>query len=107
MFDVEYTKVAGIGAILVLLLALANMPYGYYLFLRIIVSIVGVMFVIVQNDPKWRIAFLFIIVLYNPIILISLGRDAWKIIDIIVAVIFGYNILILLNDQKNRNREQS
>lgn len=75
-----------------LLIALAKLPIGYYLFLRIVVTIGAV--IIVINEFKneavfWVIAFGLIAILFNPIIPVYLNeKSVWMPIDIIAALIF-------------------
>ncbi|KAF0128477.1 MAG: hypothetical protein FD155_3219 [Bacteroidetes bacterium] len=75
-----------------LLLALADMPMGFYTFLRIIVTIGAVAVVIKEFEngfTVWILIFLLIGVLFNPIIPVYLrDKGTWMPIDIICAVIF-------------------
>lgn len=76
-----------------LLLAIAEMPIGYYTLLRIVVTI-GAILVIISDYEEginaWVIIFGLIAVMFNPIIPIYLhDKELWVMIDIIVAVIFG------------------
>jgi hypothetical protein len=85
-------KISLIIACLLLLIATATMPYGYYKFLRIAITIVaGItaydLFEKKQNN--WLIAFVLIMILYNPIIVIHFDKAIWKPINIITAVFFG------------------
>lgn len=74
------------------LLALAPMPYGYYTFLRIVVTITAI--IIIKNEWNaganfWVVAFGITGVLFNPVIPIYLyQRSKWMPIDIGVAVLF-------------------
>ena len=88
-------------ACLLLLIAIAPMPYGYYQFLRIAITIVaGItaynLFEKKQNN--WLIAFVLIMILYNPIIVIHLDKAIWKPINIVTAVFFG--VFALANKYK-------
>lgn len=76
-----------------LLLALIDLPIGYYTFLRIIVSIGAVTVIINEYENGvnfWLIAFGFLLILFNPLFPIYLNdKDAWAPIDIIAAILFG------------------
>ena len=77
---------------LLLLIAISPMPYGYYQFLRIVITIVAgiIAYDLFENKRnKWLIAFVLIMILYNPIIVIHLDKAIWKPINIISAVFFG------------------
>lgn len=72
--------------ILLLLLAILPMPYGYYIFLRVACCVtfayIGIR---ALDDSKTGTAyFLFgIAFLYNPIIRVHLNREAWQVINVI------------------------
>ena len=79
-------------AILFLLGALADNPYGYYQLLRWVILIIGAYSAyLVYNTAKkvWPWVFGVIAILFNPIIPFSFQRETWQIIDIIVAIIFS------------------
>lgn len=74
-----------------LLLAPAGWPYGYYTLLRFVVcgSAAYLAYLGYLTQKQW-IAWTFgiIAVLFNPFIKVYLSRDIWSFIDILVAVIF-------------------
>ena len=75
-----------------LFLALADLPIGYYTFLRIVVTIgaVGVVISEFENGFNfWLIAFGILAILFNPLIPVYLNdKSAWMPIDIIAGIIF-------------------
>ncbi len=75
-----------------LLLALADLPIGYYTFLRIVVTVgaVGVIINELKNGMNfWVIAFGIIAILFNPIIPVYLNdKEAWMPIDVLSALLF-------------------
>lgn len=78
-------------AILFLLGALADNPYGYYQFLRwLILGVGGYSVYLAYNSRRkvWTGIFGVIVLLFNPIIPFYLSRNNWQPIDIIVAIIF-------------------
>lgn len=82
-------------AILFLLGALADNPYGYYQFLRwIILGVGGYSAYLSYNSGRkiWTGIFCVIALLFNPIIPFYLSRDTWQSIDVIVAIIFFVSI---------------
>lgn len=85
-------KLLGLICAAFLLLALIDLPIGYYTFLRIIVTI-GAIAIIVKEFENgfnfWVVAFGIIAILFNPLIPVYLNdKDAWMPIDIIAAVLF-------------------
>jgi len=84
-----------IVASVVLLLALLPFPYAYYTLLRIVVTIcAGIIAYNLkphEDRKNWFFIFVGIAILFNPIIPIHLSRKIWGLIDIIVAVVFGWH----------------
>ncbi|MDD3893259.1 MAG: hypothetical protein PHE03_13255 [Bacteroidales bacterium] len=85
-------KLLGLICAAFLLLALIDLPIGYYTFLRIIVTI-GAIAIIVKEFENgfnfWVVAFGIIAILFNPLIPVYLNyKDAWMPIDVIAAVLF-------------------
>jgi hypothetical protein len=75
-----------------LFLGIANLPSGYFTFLRIVVTIGAVAAIISEIDNGvnfWVVAFAIIAILFNPLLPIYLDdKSAWMPIDIIAAVLF-------------------
>jgi hypothetical protein len=75
------------------IVALAQLPYGYYQFLRIVICIAAAYLTYgeYQLDDKvtvWAIVFALLAILFNPIIPVHLKRDLWAVFNIICAIIF-------------------
>jgi hypothetical protein len=80
-----------------LFLGVANMPIGYYNFLRIMVTI-GAVLIIIQElkdgTGMWVVIFGIVAVLFNPLIPVYLGKkENWLLIDLISAVLFLVKVL--------------
>lgn len=78
-------------SIVMLLLAILPMPYGYYILLRLIVcgTTIYLTWLAKTIDRKgWMWTMGFIALLFNPLILIPLDRATWSLIDLVVAVTF-------------------
>lgn len=75
-----------------LFIGVANLPIGYYTFLRIVVSIgAGIVCYQEWNNPSknWLIVFGVILVLFNPISPVYLNnKGLWVVLDIIGGIIF-------------------
>jgi hypothetical protein len=75
-----------------LILALFNLPIGYYTFLRIVVTIGAITIVINEfrdGFKIWVILFGLTAILFNPLIPVYLhDKSIWMPIDIAVAVLF-------------------
>lgn len=74
-----------------LLIAVLPMPYGYYLFMRIAITIVaGIMAYNLFKTTKKLLCSIFVVVaiLYNPIIVIHFEKAIWSPINIFTALFF-------------------
>ena len=75
-----------------LLFGIAELPIGYYTFLRIVVTFGAVLVLISENKEGinlWIITFGLIAILFNPIFPIYLhDKNIWHIIDLITGIIF-------------------
>ena len=73
-----------------LLICLAPMPYGYYTLIRIVATLIFVIFALqYYKDKKEGLALAFglFAILFQPLIKISLGKAIWNLIDVIVATL--------------------
>ena len=72
-----------------LLLCLFDMPYGYYQLVRF-VSMAGFAFLAFEanqtNAKNQMLLYIFLALLFQPFIKITLGRELWNIMDVIVAL---------------------
>jgi len=91
--------IARIAAAIMLFLALARLPYGYYTLLRFVVcgtTAYGAYFASTeQKKPAWAWTFGIIAVLFNPFIPIHLSRDIWAVIDVAVALLLVVSLRFL------------
>ena len=89
--DIRMRILSFICAIL-LLLAIANLPVGYYTVLRLTVTLYSVVIIITKINKLsavWIILFVCIALLFNPVIPVYFYRKSlWLPIDIITAGIF-------------------
>lgn len=76
---------------LLLFVALADLPIGYYTLLRIAVTVCGILVVIKEYRDDlnfWVIVFGLLVIAFNPIIPVYLhDKSAWTPIDIAGAVL--------------------
>jgi Na+/alanine symporter len=91
--------IARIAAVIMLFLALARLPYGYYTLLRFVVcgtTAYGAYLASTeQKKPAWAWIFGIIAVLFNPFIPVHITRDIWAVIDIAVALLLVVSLLFL------------
>jgi hypothetical protein len=85
-----------------LLLAIAPLPYGYYQFLRIAITLIAGInaFHVYHQKGQWPfLIFLGIAILFNPLLPIYLDKDSWTPIDLITAIFFGFMALAQHRDE--------
>jgi hypothetical protein len=83
-------KIARIIAAILLVVALGDHPYDYYVLLRFLVCGVcgyGAYYAFRKKEEVWTWTFAIIALLFNPIIPIHLARGTWAIIDLAAAVV--------------------
>jgi hypothetical protein len=86
-----------ITAIFLLLAMIEGWPYGFFTMLRFVVfasSAYVAWMAYEAKKEKWVWIFGFLAVLFNPFIVIHLGREVWSIIDFIVGVFLILSIFI-------------
>lgn len=80
---------------LLLLLGLVKANYGYYQALRTLISF-GFAFMSFTNFKKCskRKAFVFLalLIVYQPLFSLALGRELWVFLDIVVACFIAYDL---------------
>ena len=71
-------------------IAVLPMPYGYYMFLRLAITIIGLYcaFSVVDRESYDFWIMIGIAVLFNPIMPVFLTKALWVPIDIVLAVYF-------------------
>lgn len=73
-----------------LLVCLAPMPYGYYILVRIVAAILFVIFAgqyYAAKKEELAITFGILAFLFQPLIKISLGREIWNMVDVVIAIL--------------------
>jgi len=99
-WNFSYKAYLGLG--LLLLIAAAPLPYGFYTFTKIVVcgfsSVLAYQnFTITDNKSIWSWFFLFVAILFNPFITIHMEKEIWMVIDIALGIFF----LFLASKRKN------
>ena len=87
---------------ILLLGCLINFPYGYYQFVRF-VAMVGFAYLALEahqkNQSKQVFIYVVLVILFQPLIKIALGRTIWNIVDVLVAI--GLLVSLKNNHKKN------
>jgi hypothetical protein len=74
---------------ILLLLCLADMPYGYYQFVRF-AAMVGFGILAYQSSESENKTFMIVYgalaLLFQPFFKIALGRELWNVVDVVVCI---------------------
>jgi len=95
-------KILTIFIALLLFICLADMPYGYYQFVRFAAACFFAYSAYYENEKgKNELAIVFVILalLFQPFFKVALGRELWNLVDVIVGI--GLIILALGNGKKS------
>ena len=89
-FTVLTMKIFLLFLVVLLLLCLAPMPYGYFMLVRFVMMVAcGWMayryYMRQQKAAMW--VFVTLAVLFQPIYKIALGRPIWNVVDVVVAIL--------------------
>jgi hypothetical protein len=108
---IKNKNIAAIISILLLLLAIPTgiWPYGYYIFLRWVITAIALFIAWIAYDLKknfWIWLMIGIAILFNPIAPIYLSKETWQVINFIIAALFLVAIFrIRIEMQKKKNEE--
>lgn len=89
---------------ILLFIGIFDMPNGFYQFLRISVTLFGIYLIIDSHKNYWKIAFIILSILYNPIIQISLDKDIWQIVNGLTIVLILTSFMM---NHQTKNLENS
>ena len=84
---IAHCRTAIVVSILFLLFSFGRWPYGYYMLLKISVTLTGVLLWYVYSENKrlnWSYFYMGMAILFNPIVLFPLGRGIWSLVDMVV-----------------------
>lgn len=88
---------------ILLFLCLANMPYGYYQFVRF-TAMVGFVYLAYsankQSNKNEVFVYIGLAILFQPFLKIALGRTIWNIVDVLVGVGLLLSLALPKKDKK-------
>ena len=75
----------------ILFISIAELPYGFYTFMRIAVSILSIIYIVFAYAVEEKFSLMLIpniiiTVLWNPILPIYLDKESWVMIDAIAGI---------------------
>lgn len=80
-----------------LFLCLANMPYGFYMLVRFAATVAFAYLsyeYFKSKQEKLGVLFASLVLLFQPFFKIALGRMIWNCMDVVVAIMLLYLIII-------------
>jgi hypothetical protein len=87
-------KVPALILAILLFLCLADMPYGYYQFVRFAAAAFFAYAAYQENESgrkELAIVLIVLAILFQPFFKITLGRTLWNIVDVVVGIgLLGY-----------------
>lgn len=100
--DISFQKFTKLTLASLLFLCLANMPYGYFQLVRF-AGLIGFAFLAYQakqkNEETEMIIYGVLALLFQPFFKISLGRELWNIVDVLIGV--GLIISVFASKKKD------
>ena len=78
--------------------AIADLPYGYYTLMRLVVCATAVLVIVVAAKSKqmWTVwAFSILVLLFNPIVPVHLTKGLWQPLDLITGVLLIVAALVI------------
>jgi len=88
-----------------LLISVINLPYGYYTFLRFIVTLTAVTtaYCFYKTDSNDKVViFSLIALLFNPVVPVHLNKPLWLLIDIGIAIYMYSVSMLFVQVDKNK-----
>lgn len=90
--NIKYKNIASIISAIMLILAIPKIwPYGYYIFLRWVITSSSIFLAWISYNLKktfWLFSMVLIALLFNPIASIYLRKEVWVVIDSFVTILF-------------------
>ena len=97
----DMPKIVKLVLAVLMLLCLADMPYGFYELMRFVVTL-GFGYLAYDyyqaGQVKWVVTFGVLLLLFQPFFKLALGRDLWNVVDVLVAV----GLIYLLVKERNK-----
>lgn len=101
---ITHLVILKLGLSILLLLCLFDMPYGYYQIVRFIAMTIFILLsynLYAKNKNFELIIYICLAVLFQPFFKISLGREIWNIVDVLVSIYLIFNTIKLTRKRKS------
>lgn len=97
-------------AIFMLLIALMDLPYEYYTFLRFVVCPVSTYGALVANRSNksfWTCSLAICAVLFNPLLRVHCERNTWCFLNLLAALLILISMFVLSSTSQKRLSESN
>ena len=101
-----YKNPVTIVLVILLLLCLAPMPYGFFQLVRFVAMVFFALFAYEywnKDSKPLAITFVALAWLFQPFLKIELGRTIWNIVDVVTAM--GLVLFLLCEDKQNKKKK--
>lgn len=101
-----YKNPVTIVLVILLLLCLAPMPYGFFQLVRFVAMVFFALFAYEywnKDSKPLAITFVALALLFQPFLKIELGRTIWNIVDVVTAM--GLVLFLLYEDKQNKKKK--
>jgi hypothetical protein len=84
---------------IMLVFAFGHWPYGYYMLLRVVVSVTAILLAFdtyrsANEMTLWCATFAAIVIVFNPLFPLHLTRGVWGVLDLAAAALFAGHFFI-------------
>lgn len=103
MKTINKIQLAGAAA---LLLCILPMPYGFYTIIRVVITVLSCYLAYQYysfNKGSLALTFGIIALLFQPFVKLTLGRELWLIVDIVVAALL---LILSFKDKFSVNKKK-
>lgn len=109
MPETETSRFVWIIPIGALVVALADMPYGYYQLLRVLIFCTAAYLAFdaykrSETNCAWVLGGISLV--YNPVAKLALGRDMWSLVNLATILVFAGNLLWRLKTSRRAEADQ-
>jgi len=88
-------------------IAILNLPYGFYMIVRCIATAVAIYLLTTARVRLFDIqvfTLIVVILIFNPIWKVHLGRDLWRIVDGFTAIFYFWLFITLKTKMTNKSQ---
>jgi hypothetical protein len=96
MKNIKLNELLKLILIILLLISFSDVSFGYYQIMKYVLMSTFVWLIISETDSikkGWRFLFFVLAILFNPFFELKIGKELWKVVDVITIIILFVNII--------------